>query len=123
MRKMEMEMDEEESGVVKYVKYAFEMTPPDGEPFRSIVVRMEGGEWHVLSNDSGEWKRETRFGMADVLMPSIDLIEWKVEEIDASNITLDATGGDGNPYRDPTIRNSSGQERRKEQVRPRRLSR
>ncbi len=84
---------------------------------------MEDGEWRVLSNDSGEWKRETRFGMADVLMPSIELIEWNVKEIDANNIPLEAKGGGGNPYRDPKMGNSRGQERRKKWVRPRRLSR
>ena len=55
----------------------YQMTPPDGAPFQAAI----DGNFDVLSNRSGEWKKEDAWKAVDLLHPEISFNEWDVKRL------------------------------------------
>lgn len=55
----------------------YEMTPPDGPAFKAAI----DGDWKVLSNRSGEWRKESVWKAVDLMHPHISFNEWDIKKL------------------------------------------
>ena len=58
----------------------FRVQPPVGPPFLAVITEGKQGV-EVLSNRDGSWKSEPLLGVADLLMPKHDFIEWTIDKV------------------------------------------
>lgn len=71
------------------MRFSVEPPPGAGEPFEARYTK-EGG---VESNRNGDWEKETRLTLADLMFPEQEFIEWDIRPIKDVK--------DMNPYHDP----------------------